>query len=241
MKRTFPTILIWLGIPAIACVWLLAARLVWEQTVWTWERGAQMVGFSLMHSGLGALLFIAVVASLVWPVIVLIAAGIARSIGGRKVVALLAAYGLGWALLAAPYGFWQRLFVSKFSPAQAIELTTYAAADGDVRTVRAFLNSGVAINAQGRNGTALHAAAAQAQLETMVFLISQGADVNAINPFGDSPMANARQAESRSREAQDLLARHGGQLIEGPKEQRDKVIEQQVHEDMERMQKEMPR
>jgi hypothetical protein len=28
---------------------ILAARLIWEQTVWTWERGPQMVGFSLAH------------------------------------------------------------------------------------------------------------------------------------------------------------------------------------------------
>ena len=27
----------------------LAGRLIWEQTVWTWERGPQMVGFSLLH------------------------------------------------------------------------------------------------------------------------------------------------------------------------------------------------
>jgi hypothetical protein len=26
-----------------------AARVAWEKTVWTWERGPQAVGFSLMH------------------------------------------------------------------------------------------------------------------------------------------------------------------------------------------------
>ncbi len=28
---------------------LLAARIGWEKTVWTWTRGPQMVGFSLWH------------------------------------------------------------------------------------------------------------------------------------------------------------------------------------------------
>lgn len=28
---------------------LFAARIAWEKTVWTWTRGPQMVGFSLMH------------------------------------------------------------------------------------------------------------------------------------------------------------------------------------------------
>src|ERR1700693_3623682 len=36
---------------------MLAARIVWEQTVWTWEQGPQMVGFSLAH-GFGAVLFL---------------------------------------------------------------------------------------------------------------------------------------------------------------------------------------
>lgn len=28
---------------------LLAGRIGWEKTIWTWTRGAQMVGFSLWH------------------------------------------------------------------------------------------------------------------------------------------------------------------------------------------------
>ena len=28
---------------------LFAVRIMWEKTVWTWSRGPQMVGFSLMH------------------------------------------------------------------------------------------------------------------------------------------------------------------------------------------------
>src|SRR5215831_18447304 len=166
MNRTFPTLITWLGVPAVACVWVLASRLVWEQSVWTWDRGAQMVGFSLMHSGLGVLLVLAVLVSLVWPVVVVVAAAITRSTGGRKTLILLTVYGLGWALILTPYGFWQRLFIEKFPPPQAIELMTYAAAGGDLRTVRAFLHAGVPINAQGRHGTALHAASVQAELET---------------------------------------------------------------------------
>jgi hypothetical protein len=28
---------------------LFAGRIMWEKTVWTWSRGPQMVGFSMMH------------------------------------------------------------------------------------------------------------------------------------------------------------------------------------------------
>lgn len=241
MKRTFPAALLLTGVPAIAGVWLLAMRLVWEQTVWTWERGAQMVGFSLMHSGLGALLLLVVFASLAWPFAFLIVAVLRRSVGGGKGILMLAAYALGWVLLSTPYGFWQRVFVSKFSPAQKVELMIYAAANGDLKTVRTFLDAGVSVNAQGRNGTALHAAAVQSELDVMAYLISRGAEVNALNVFGDSPMADARQAESRAKEAEAILAKHGGQFVQGSEEQHDRIIKQQVREDMERMGKEIPK
>ena len=45
------------GMVIFAGAAMLSARLIWEQTVWTWERGPQMVGFSLAH-GPGAILFI---------------------------------------------------------------------------------------------------------------------------------------------------------------------------------------
>jgi hypothetical protein len=46
------------AIPSFLKVWwfcsspfafAFAARILWEKTVWTWSRGPQMVGFSLMH------------------------------------------------------------------------------------------------------------------------------------------------------------------------------------------------
>jgi len=37
----------WFCIALIAI--LFAARVAWEKTVWTWERGPQAVGFSLFH------------------------------------------------------------------------------------------------------------------------------------------------------------------------------------------------
>src|SRR5262245_11485814 len=44
----------WLGVPGTLA---LAARLVWEQTLLTWDYGPQMVGFSLAH-GYGGLLLV---------------------------------------------------------------------------------------------------------------------------------------------------------------------------------------
>jgi hypothetical protein len=39
--------IMWLCLGPVAV--LFAARVAWEKTVWTWERGPQMVGFSLLH------------------------------------------------------------------------------------------------------------------------------------------------------------------------------------------------
>jgi hypothetical protein len=74
----------------------------------------------------------------------------------------------------------------------------------------------------------------------MKYLISKGADINALNPYGDSPMANAIKAEKFSNEAQSLLIKYGGILIQGTKEQCDRVIEQQSREDFERILKSRP-
>jgi hypothetical protein len=235
MKRNFPRWVMLLGLPAIVSVWLLAVRLVWEQTAYTWENGEQMVGRSLIESNIGALLVLAVMASLVWPILMIGAAIWAKHIGGRKPLIYLGAYLTAWALILTPYGVWQRVFIDKFSPAQAANLMTSAAAKGDIGTVDAFLRSGVAIDAQGPNGTALHTAAIEAELGMMAFLLARGADVNALNDSCDSPMENARRAPQRSAEALDLLAKHGGRLIRGSEDPREKFTEAQLREAINQM------
>lgn len=44
---------------------LLALDMVWENTVLSWERGPQMIGFTLVHT-VGIILFPAILASLIW-------------------------------------------------------------------------------------------------------------------------------------------------------------------------------
>jgi hypothetical protein len=233
--RRFPVVLKRLGFPVVVATWILAARLGWEQTFLSWERGPQMVGFSLMHSGLGVLLFLAVFVSLLWPVAVFIAAVFARSAGGRVMVAQLIAYAMAWLVIIAPYGYWQRLFIWKFSPTNAEKFFVSAAATGDLRTAKAFLAHGVHINAQTRSGTALHGAVVEGKLEMIEYLINQGADINAVNPYGDSPLATASEATANRDQVQVLLARKGGLIIRGTAEQRQRVIAEQVRRDIEKM------
>lgn len=233
MKRIFPVVLKVIGIPITFVAWVLAVRLVWEQTVLSWARGPQMVGFSLMHSGLGALLVLVLYGGLLWLALFLIAAVRSKSLGGKSGAAILIAYVTAWGLIATPYGFWQRMFIDRFSHDYAVDFFTYAAATGDLRTVKAFLANGVGIDVQGRSGTALHGAAVAGELDVIDFLISHGANVNAINAYGDTPMANAMEARKHAGEAQALLSKYGGKLVRGSEEQRNRVIEEQVHKDIE--------
>jgi Ankyrin repeats (3 copies) len=190
MLRPFPAVLAWLGVPAIVCVWQLALRLVLERTVRAWERGAEVLDvLSMQASGLRTLLALAVaVVIFLWPVAVLWAAAMRRNIGGKKVIIMLAMYAAGWSLALTPYSFWQRVFVDQFSPRHAIELMVDAARNGDVRTVRAFLDNGTLVDSQGTLGTALHAAAEHSELEVMQHLVSRGADVNARGRWGMTPL-----------------------------------------------------
>jgi hypothetical protein len=240
MKRPFPSILKYLGIPVVGVAWVLAARLAWEQTVWSWQKGPQMVGFSLLHAGPGIPLILGTLVGLLWVAAVFAVVVVRRNLGGKVILCELAAYGLAWAVLMAPYGFWQRLFIWKFTPSQAREFFTFDAATGDLTTVKAFVKQGMPVNAQGRNGTALHAAAVAGEIEVIEFLIAQGANVNATNAYGDSPLANALDANKRAAETQALLKKHGAQLVRGSAQQRDRVIQEQVREDIEKLEKKLP-
>jgi len=193
-----------------------------------------MVGFSLIHSGLGAVLLLVLYGGLLWAAAIFIAMAIGRTLGGPWPVALLLAYGLAWGTVATPYGFWQRLFLDKYLPERAGELFTYAAATGDLKTVEAMLARGVDINVQGRYGTALHGATVENKSDVMVFLINHGANVNALNAYGDSPLGYATEANAETR---DLLSKHGGKYIRGSEEKRKQMIEEEVRKDIERMDK----
>src|SRR5262245_9551984 len=141
MVRAFPKVLNSIGLVVVVTSLWLAVRLVWEQTVWTWNRGPQMVGFSLMHGGLGILLLLALWGGLFWIAAVVIFAAISRSFASVPTGILVVLYGLAWVLVETPYGFWQRLFIEKLAHgAHAPEFLSYAAALGDLQTVEAFLS-----------------------------------------------------------------------------------------------------
>src|SRR5260370_194356 len=113
MNRLILKILNGTGLVVVMMTLALAIRLVWEQTILIWAQGPQMVGFSLVHSETGGFLILAVLGGLVWGAAVAVFAALSRSLGSVFTRCVVVLYVLAWALMAMPYGFWQRLFVAK--------------------------------------------------------------------------------------------------------------------------------
>jgi len=96
---------------------MLFARLIWEETVWTWERGPQMVGFSLAHKS-GVVLFVFPFLLIIWTVIVIVVTvwNLARKkrVSRTRWVALGMIISL-FILGGLPEGYWQRAFISQMA------------------------------------------------------------------------------------------------------------------------------
>jgi Ankyrin repeats (3 copies) len=230
-------------IPLIGAA-LLAGRLIWEQTVWTWEQGPQMVGFSLAH-GPGAVLFLAPFLLGCWAAIALVVIVTNLVKKRRTDTPTWAAFGLAvllFGLLLVPSGVWQRLFVRQMaSSPRAGDLLVYAAYNSDFRTVKAMLSHGVSVRATDHSEwrTALHAAAIAGDLRTIEFLVSSGADVNALDRSGDSPTELA--ASWGHQECATFLQEHGGKRIHGDEAKHQKAIQDKVRDDIEEMNRSRPR
>jgi hypothetical protein len=212
---------------------MLTARIIWEETVWTWERGPQMVGFSLAH-GLGGILLMFPFVLVLWAIVVVILTirsrlrnnRIARTRWvGLSLVVLL------FVILALPDGFWEKAFISRMaaSPGSGDLLMT-AAAQGDFSTVNAFVSHGVPVDATDHfyKMTALHAAAAKGDLKIINFLVSQGANVNVLDRDGDSPLELA--ATNGHNDAANFLSNRGAKRVRGDEAQRKRAIQEEVDE-----------
>jgi Ankyrin repeats (3 copies) len=221
----------------------LAARVIWEMTALSWERGPQMVGFALAHGhGPFSLLFFPPLL-LVW--LLIAALYLSWRFWKTRRVALLSlqaviSAGVLLLILALPQGFWIRLFIERFAEGpHAAEFMIDAAATGDVATVKALVAHGVPVDTRNREGkTALHGAALRGDVSAIAFLIDHGADVNAISLWGDSPLEGA--ASQGHQEAARYLESHGGKRFKGTEEQRKRAAEKIVREDIEMMDKRRP-
>lgn len=222
----------------------LAARFVWEMTTLSWTQGPQMIGFALAHGHGPAFLLIFPPLLFGWLLIATLYLGWKlwkiRRISQISLQAIISAV-LLFVILTLPQGFWVRLFIERFaSSPHAVQFMIHAAATGDLSTVKALLDNGIPVDARDREEkTALHGAAVQGDVAVIAFLLKQGADVNAVSLWGNSPL---EEAISMGRaDAAKYLEVHGAIRIRGTEEQRNKAAETIVREDIERLDGQHPK
>ena len=216
----------------------LAGRLIWEQTVWTWERGPQMVGFSLSHGSAGILLLTPFVL-VIWTAAAVVLT--VRSLIRKNRIATQRWAGLGlvlslFILLGLPVGFWQRVFIGRMAASpRAGDLLLYAAYRGDLGTVEGLVSHGVPVDATDHAywRTAMHGAAAKGDLPILRYLVSKGASINALDRSGDSPLEVA--ASTDRIDAVRFLTENGAKRIRGNEAQRKRAIDDQVQESIEEL------
>lgn len=231
-------VLIFIGIPLVLFAIVLTVRIVWEETLLTMREGPQMIGFSLAHSGYGLVLFFAPILLSIWFVIAFVTM-VVSLLRKRRLSqgfwATLAGAAIVFGVLSLPGTFWQWMFIGSFAKSvHAPDLMTYAAAEGDVRTVSGYLNHGVPLEARNYEGsTAAFTAAAGGSVRVLEVLASMGADFDAVNSYGDSPLAAATGNHHDAAAA--FLKSKGAVLTEGTPEQREAATHAIVQRDIERM------
>lgn len=100
----------------------------------------------------------------------------------------------------------------KADPAVVSELMQ-AANDGNYIKIEEIVQAGVSIDTTDNNGrTALHVAASKGNKDAVVWLLRHGANVNAIDAFGNSPMQDAQRGESKAKREVIKLLQQAGAL-----------------------------
>lgn len=230
MPFTFYHWLLGIGLIPILASGVLSGRLIWEQTVLSWKYGPQAVGFALIH-GSGAQLLMIPYFLLCWLFVSVIY--FIWLILKRQEIPRVFMFAIGLSIiflvtLIAPYSLWQRLFINQLiSSPHAGDFFTYAAAKDDLATVKSFVEHGIPVGIQDSSGsTGLHAAAVQGRTQIIMYLVARGADVNAIDHSGDSPLEYALSEQHI--ESAKYLESHGAKRIRGSDEQHKKAIEEIV-------------
>ena len=89
-----------------------------------------------------------------------------------------------------------------------------AAMIGDANSLEEFLKAGVGVNARERlfSSTPLHFAATEGQKEITQILVTKGADVNATNKNGITPLMCAMMGQGDCKEVAEILIAHGANI-----------------------------
>lgn len=172
MRLPRPTVGFYLSVPPTV---LLCWTLVSQQTVVSWKHGPQMVGWALIHSGIGVLLILAMYAALAWAAVTALIAIFSRTRRNMTSIAGAVIVAVSTAMASAPYGFWVSLFADRIAGTEhATEFLVWMAATDEISAVQALLDAGVPINESDRRGIQPIEAAENVKRPEMEFLRQRG-------------------------------------------------------------------
>ncbi len=193
----------------------LAVRLIWEQTLLTWDRGPQMIGFSMAHAFPFLLLTPLLLLPWVLAAVVLSLYRLIRKQSlGRRWIGILSAGILLSGIPFVPYSVWQSIFASQLAQGPHVSsFLIYAVSDGDSLLVQRLLDRAPKKQQQSLKNLALQQAAYAGQTAILQGLVSRGADLNSLNPSGSSPLAIAEQQGHE--EAAAFLRSQGARSVPG--------------------------
>jgi hypothetical protein len=176
---------------------IFVGRIVYEETILTWLKGPQMVGFAMMHGALpliGITGFIALPGTLLWAAVSFVLLIHRKFRVPATDWLLLILSPLLAILLFIPYEAWEELMVRVAGPgSHGNAFLVQAAAQNRQRFVAFLLSKDYDINYEDGGGTTPLSGASVGGHEEMIrFLVSKGADVNRKNGLsGGTPLMAA--------------------------------------------------
>jgi len=187
------------GYALLSAAAVFAGRIVYEETILTWLRGPQMVGFAMIHGAMPLILVagsIGLPGSLLWVVVslvLLIRRKFRIAVTGwvPRILLLLLAVPL-----FMPYEAWEEFMVRMAGPgSHGRDFLVQAAAQDKRRFVTLLLRKGYDINYELSGvETALSGASGGGHQEMVSFLISEGADMNHKDHLtGETPVMAAAE------------------------------------------------
>jgi Ankyrin repeats (3 copies) len=204
------TIMTDIGVVLISATAVFTARAVCEQTLVTWGRGAQSVGFSQPHSIVDLIGLLCVLLTLAWAFAVIVLAASEKSRLSATELTLMAVLAVSCGVRAVPYQEWQLLTVRLHGTTHVPKKwVVSAAANGEVRVLDYLLTHGVDVNTRTQRGESLlGAAAAAGQMDAARMLIARGANLDSRTDVTlETPLTEA--AQMNHTDMVRLLLEHG--------------------------------
>jgi hypothetical protein len=198
------------GVALVTATAVFTARVVCEETLVSWVRGAQWEGFSLSHSIVDFIGLLCAALTLIWALLLVILALVDKSRLSATDLTLVAVLLACWGLRAVPYEDWQLLMIRAYGTGHVPNKEVVsAAANGEVRLLDYLLAHDVAVNTRTQYGESLlGAAAAAGQIEVARMLIARGARLdNRTDVTLETPLTEA--AQMNHTEIVQLLLDHG--------------------------------